>query len=218
MRITHSRWTSPLLFAALCAAVPVAAQTAAPPPADSGASASAAPLPTDFVRRRQAGHGVFLTREQIARRHPSAALNVFAAASGVRLVPDGSGGMRVQMASRPSGQNRDLPSTFSENRGISPPVGHGGGEDDKMATAGTARTNEGAASGGPAADGCRVQYYRNGLRYFPDRESRISRDIPVASIVAVEIYRTPAETPPELRGADAECGVIVIWTDAIAAP
>jgi hypothetical protein len=135
----------------------------------------------------------------------------------VRLVPDGSGGMRVQMTRRPAPQNRDLPSTFSENRGISPTVGHGS-EEEKMTPGGTARTNEGAAGAPSSADACRVQYYRNGLRYFPDRESRISRDIPVASIVAVEVYRTRAETPAELAGAEADCGVIVIWTDAPAAP
>jgi len=207
-----------LLLGALAAAAPARAQNTAPPPAD-GATAGAAPavLPADFVRRRQAGHGAFLTREQIARRHPAATLNVFTAASGVRLVPDGSGGMRVQMTRRPAPQNRDLPSTFSENRGISPSVGHGS-EEEKMTPGGTARTNEGAAAAPSADDACRVQYYRNGLRYFPDRESRISRDIPVASVVAVEVYRTRSETPAELAGAETDCGVIVIWTDAPAAP
>ena len=207
-----------LLLGALGAAAPLRAQDAAPPPAD-GMTAAAAPavLPADFVRRRQAGHGAFLTRAEIARRHPSATLNVFTAASGVRLVPDGSGGMRVQMTRRPAPQNRDLPSTFSENRGISPTVGHGS-EEETMTPGGTARTNEGAAAAPSSADACRVQYYRNGLRYFPDRESRISREIPVGSIVAVEVYRTRSETPAELAGAEADCGVIVIWTDAPAAP
>jgi hypothetical protein len=207
-----------LLLGALVAAAPARAQDAAPPRADS-ATAAATPvvLPADFVRRRQAGRGAFLTREQIARRHPSATLNVFTAASGVRLVPDGSGGMRVQMTRRPAPQNRDLPSTFSENRGVSPTMG-GGSEEEKMIPAGTARTNEGAAGASSPGDDCRVQYYRNGLRYFPDRESRISREIPVASVVAVEVYRTRAETPAELAGAGTDCGVIVIWTDAPAAP
>jgi hypothetical protein len=205
-----------LVLAALVLAAPAAAQqTPAPPAGQPSATASdSAPLPAEFVRRRQAGRGWFATREQIARRHPAGTLNIFSAASGVRLVSDGSGGMRVQMA-RSGHAGRDLPSTVSSNRGMLPEDGRGrpdDGEPRAVAT-GTARTPVGTPASGDD-DECRVQYFRNGVRFIPERESYISRDIPVASVEAVEIYRTPTETPPELRVAGADCGVIVIWTSA----
>lgn len=204
-----------LLLAIMCFPAPAAAQGTPPAPVTTPAASAAADsvvLPADFVRRRQAGRGYFATREQIARRHPAATLNVFAAAPGVRLVPDGAGGMRVQM-SRGAHPNRELPATVSPNRGLAMDDGRGRSDDGepRMTPAGTARTPEGAA-GGEGGEECRVQYYRNGLRYLPDRESHVSRDIPVATVEAVEVYRTAAETPPEFRGAGADCGVIVVWT------
>jgi hypothetical protein len=36
--------------------------------------------------------------------------------------------------------------------------------------------------------------------------------LPVVGIVAVEIYRSPNEVPSEFLKADAQCGVIAIWT------
>ncbi len=207
--------TTLLLLATLPLAAPLRAQSTAPA---EGASATpaAVPLPPDFVRRREARRGWFATREQIARRHPAATLQVFTAAPGVRLVPDGLGGMRVQMTRRASA-GRELPATFSTNRGLAASGGPGE-EDDKMTAAGTARTSDGALQGGDAgSDECRVQWYRNGARFFPERESHVSRDIPVESVEAVEVYRSANETPVELRGAGADCGVIVIWTSAPAA-
>jgi len=34
----------------------------------------------------------------------------------------------------------------------------------------------------------------------------------VFDVAAVEVYRTPAEIPPEFNGPNAGCGVIVLWT------
>src|SRR4051812_18740787 len=190
-----------LLLAALMPAAPAGAQqTPAPPLAQPAATASdSAPLPADFARRRQGGRGWFATREQIARRHPAGTLNIFSAASGVRLVSDGSGGMRGQMA-RSGHAGRDLPSTVSSNRGMLSEDGRGrpGDGEPRAVATGTARTPVGTPATGDD-DECRVQYFRNGARFIPERESYISRDIPVASVEAVEIYRTPTETPPELR-------------------
>lgn len=204
-----------LVLAVTCSAAAVVAQGGPPAPATTpGASAAAdsVVLPADFVRRRQAGRGYFATRQQIARRHPAATLNVFAAAPGVRLVSDGAGGMRVQM-SRGSHPNRELPATVSPNRGLAMDDGRGRPDDGepRMTPSGTARTPDGAGGSEPGEE-CRVQYYRNGARYLPERESHISRDIPVATVEAVEVYRSASETPPELRGAGADCGVIVVWT------
>ncbi|HEX8243364.1 MAG TPA: hypothetical protein VF541_07705 [Longimicrobium sp.] len=208
------------LAAALAIAAPVEAQTSTPPAGTVAPAPAAEVLPSDFLRRRRAGRGYFATREQISRRHPATTQAVFAAASGVRLVPDDAGGMRVQMTQRmPTRNSRDLPSTFSENRGVSPSMGHTGEDEDDRTPppAGTARTNEGAIRETGSGEECRVQYYRNGVRYLPDRESQVSRDIPVAEVQAVEIYRNRNETPTEFRGAGAECGVIVIWTASPAA-
>jgi hypothetical protein len=36
--------------------------------------------------------------------------------------------------------------------------------------------------------------------------------VPLQAIHAIEIYRSPSETPQEYAGADTTCGVVVIWT------
>jgi len=39
-----------------------------------------------------------------------------------------------------------------------------------------------------------------------------SRDINIAELDLVEVYRSAAETPGEFSGASAACGVIVLWS------
>ena len=36
--------------------------------------------------------------------------------------------------------------------------------------------------------------------------------LPIPELVAVEIYRSPAEVPMEYGGPSAECGVVLFWT------
>jgi hypothetical protein len=36
--------------------------------------------------------------------------------------------------------------------------------------------------------------------------------VPASDVAAVEVYRSPAEVPPEFNGPNAGCGVVVIWT------
>lgn len=36
--------------------------------------------------------------------------------------------------------------------------------------------------------------------------------VPATDVAAVEVYRSPAEIPPEFNGPNAGCGVVVIWT------
>jgi outer membrane cobalamin receptor len=70
------------------------------------------------------------------------------------------------------------------------------------------------------AGGCVVQMSRSASGYcrpdwvvdgFPANQSGTSQ-LPTVGIVAIEIYRSPSETPTELLKADSVCGVIAIWT------
>ena len=40
----------------------------------------------------------------------------------------------------------------------------------------------------------------------------IDEVVNASDVFAVEVFRTPVEVPPEFNGANAGCGVIVLWT------
>ena len=56
--------------------------------------------------------------------------------------------------------------------------------------------------GGP----CAARVFVNGLNV--DHVPRMHPD----NIEAIEVYRGPAEVPPQFGGAQSACGVIVLWT------
>jgi hypothetical protein len=178
----------------------------------------------DFQRRRRAGRGLFLTREEIAARNAHRTVDIFMGMPGVRLVSDGRGGMKLQMQGatpsanlgeiRPQTQDpaihrqeqRQAAANAANNTGNEYPTGAG-------STLGTVPASERAGVGD-----CQVQFYVDGARFYPSREGDISGDIPLSLVEAVEVYRSVAETPVEFRsGQQAGCGTVVIWTHALPA-
>ncbi len=59
-----------------------------------------------------------------------------------------------------------------------------------------------------APRGCSPGYFMDGL----PTEQAVLWLTPIQEIEGIEIYSGPAETPAELEGASARCGVIALWT------
>jgi len=186
-----------------------------------GVTATGRSTLADFQRRRRAGRGLFLTREEIAARNAHRTADLFMGMPGVRMVSDGRGGMKLQMQGatpsanlgelRPQTQDpairrqeqRQAAANAANNTGNEYPTGAG-------STLGTIPASERAGVGD-----CQVQFYVDGALFYPSREGDISGDVPLALVEAVEVYRSVAETPVEFRsGPSAGCGTVVIWTHA----
>jgi hypothetical protein len=60
---------------------------------------------------------------------------------------------------------------------------------------------------------CSVQYYIDGAPQPPDY-GHIDQLVRPQDIAAVEIFRNPAEVPPQYRRRGSDCGVVLIWTRA----
>lgn len=56
--------------------------------------------------------------------------------------------------------------------------------------------------------GCAPGYFMDGI----PTEQAVLWLTPIEQIEGIEVYSGPAETPPELEGAAARCGVIALWT------
>ena len=137
----------------------------------------------EFDRRRASGFGAFVTRAELEEREHSRLSDVLRTKMpGVRFVSLVSGG--YALASGRSSGSLD-PSRPRE---------------------------------------CYMSIYLDGIRiYSPGEEDPTAHpddrgkgpDVDryaVHGIEAVEVYRGPAETPPEFLGSNAACGTIVIWT------
>ena len=76
------------------------------------------------------------------------------------------------------------------------------------------RTGEGMSRGAKnvtsLAASCNVSYYIDG-NYVPPGTFHMD-DLSPNAMEAIEVYRGPAETPPQFRQVDTACGLIVIWT------
>ena len=59
-----------------------------------------------------------------------------------------------------------------------------------------------------APRGCNPAFFMDGIPSDP----AIAYLTPITDVEGVEIYSGPADTPPELEGPRARCGVIAIWT------
>lgn len=187
-----------------------------------GVTATGRATLADFQRRRRAGRGLFLTRDQIAAKNPHRTVDIFMGMPGVRMVDDGRGGLKIQMsgstASRTIGQI--TPQTQNYQVGL-----ENMREAQRAAAAGGGGSGPGTPSGlgGEAQIGsqrtgagdCQVQFYVDGALFYPTTEGDISSDVPVGLIEALEVYRSVAETPVEFRGGQSSgCGTVVIWTSA----
>jgi len=201
--------------------------------AAAGASSSAAvPLPgvtatgrsslADFQRRRRSGRGFFLTREEIAARNAHRTVDIFRGVPGVRMVDDGRGGMKIQMAgalpatdlgqAHPATQNPAIAAENQRQAARNAAAGTG----NEMPT-GVGLTNSSVPASQRAGVGdCQVQFFVDGALFYPSTEGDISGDVPLGLVEAVEVYRNLAETPVEFRhsGRSSGCGTVVIWTQA----
>lgn len=61
---------------------------------------------------------------------------------------------------------------------------------------------------------CQPTVYLDGMRYEYDADTAIDAMVPLGSISAVEIYRSPAEVPVQYNATRSQdlCGVILFWT------
>lgn len=136
-----------------------------------------------FEERRARGFGAFLTREEIVQRdEPRLSQLLRRLLPGIRLAPLPTGGFAI------------LGGRFS-----------------------------GTLERASPRD-CHMTVYVDGVRLVPlgqsdpmtDMDERrdgpnIDNFLP-GEIAAIEVYRGPAETPPEFLGSTSACGVFVIWT------
>jgi hypothetical protein len=72
--------------------------------------------------------------------------------------------------------------------------------------------------GGSAIRGCRIQMARAPMNCEPEyivdgrADNMFGPTTPIRDIVALEVYTGPSDVPGEFAGANAGCGVIVLWT------
>jgi hypothetical protein len=59
---------------------------------------------------------------------------------------------------------------------------------------------------------CPIHLYLDGQRVRVDWSETIENLVPAASILAIEIYTSPAELPAEYGGSATRCGVVGVWT------
>ena len=204
----------------------VAAASASPGDAVGlpGVTATGRATLADFVRRRRSGRGLFMTRDEIARKNPHRTVDVFMGMPGVRMVDDGRGGLKIQMAGAIApravgeiGSRTYSPQVAIENQRSAERARQSGAGDPGAtlpAAAGLSADAQGASQRSGAGD-CQVQFYVDGALFYPSVEGDISSDVPVGLIEALEVYRSVAETPVEFRSnSSAACGTVVIWTSA----
>jgi hypothetical protein len=141
-----------------------------------------------FYERRQMGAGIYMTPQAIAALNLQRSVDLFRAVPGIRMVDESSG--------------RPVPMT---NMGLlweqrNPPR-----------PAGSASRN--------SPRSCLPMIYLDGGLVQAGGEDETGARIfdlstfPASQLLAVEVYRGPAETPARFNGAFANCGVIVIWTN-----
>jgi hypothetical protein len=201
-------------------------------PGAGGSSSETVPLPgvtatgrsalADFQRRRRSGRGFFLTRDEIAARNAHRTVDIFRGVPGVRMVDDGRGGMKIQMAgaipapdlgqAHPATQNPVIASVNQAQAAHNAAAGTG----NEMPTGVGLTSSSVPASQRAGVGDCQVQFFVDGALFYPSTEGDISGDVPLGLVEAVEVYRNLAETPVEFRhsGRSSGCGTVVIWTQA----
>ena len=145
-----------------------------------------------FELRRLRGIGRFITRADIEQRAPLVFLDLIAGVPGVRIIPVSQGRHLVKM-------NRAAPVLRRESR--------------------PAEINEvlGEEADIIAENNCPIIYYLDGVRLNNTSDRTLDKveviyRLPVELIEGIEIYRGASELPAEFGGADARCGVVVVWT------
>jgi hypothetical protein len=200
----------------------IAAASSSPAVPLQGVTATGRAALADFQRRRRSGRGFFLTRAEIAARNAHRTVDLFRGIPGVRMVDDGRGGMKIQMAgaipatdlgqAHPSTQN---PAIAQENQRQAARNAAAGTGNEMPTGAGMTGSPVPASQRAGVGD-CQVQFFVDGALFYPSTEGDISGDVPLGLVEAVEVYRNLAETPVEFRhsGRSSGCGTVVIWTQA----
>lgn len=166
-----------------------------------------APALPDFENRRRHGNGVFLTEEQIRRRQPSKVADILRSVPGVAVYASSQfgGEPTIQFQRAVAGWHTELvrPDSLATDRTTDPNTGKGVGQDGL----GVVRNTD--EQGGTQK--CPPAWYIDGHHEIGTLQE-IEGMVRPEDIVAMELYRSPAEVPPQFVGPDTRCGVIVIWT------
>lgn len=145
-----------------------------------------------FEYRRLRGIGRFITRADIEQRAPIVFLDLIAGVPGVRIIPVAHGRHVVKM-------NRSAPMLRRASQRLDP--------------------NEVLSEEADiiAVNDCPVIYYLDGVRLNNTSDQSLDKveviyRLPIELIEGIEIYRGASELPAAFGGADARCGVVVVWT------
>ena len=155
-----------------------------------GESRSAVLESNGFYARRQRGMGVFLTDSAFNRNTPIE--NVLRRITGIHVVrvSTGRGGRPGAIDAGTRSETR----VVSGRSGITPTLTQNG---DNSVTY------------------CYLPIYVDGVEAVRATESQ-GNDIAGVSlerVIAIEVYRSGAESPPEFGGVTNRCGVILVWTE-----
>lgn len=150
-------------------------------------------LRDQFAERRERGFGKFVDSTVMRANENRRLSDVLREFAKVRLM-----------------EFREPPSATSEMRAVSPASPYMNGY--------TVTTPQGAARV-PGNPPCFVSVFFNGTTIyrsergtFSGKPPDLSRDFSVASLEAVEYYRSASETPLEFGGGNANCGALVLWS------
>ncbi len=137
-----------------------------------------------FYRRRDAGTGSFLTREDIEETRARRTSDVFRRVRGVRVTPAGRDTYKLQT------------------------VRYGLSLSERGSSGGTTRPDMRSAGGGSIV--CEMLVYLDGALV----QLTGIDDVPMNNLEAIEVYRGAGEIPAEFRVTNATCGVVALWTRA----
>jgi hypothetical protein len=148
----------------------------------------------EFESRRAKGFGHFITRAQIDSLHPSRLRDIVARVPGMAIVQTHGGQSEVRL--RRANLNTDCsrqgdcsPAYYIDGIPVPPSV--------QIGTNGNVRSLGG--------------------NVMPPAAALLTATVTVdnfdpSQIAGIEVYSSPAETPPQFLANRAECGVIVMWT------
>ena len=140
-------------------------------------------------RQRGAGTSSFVSPEDIERRHPQQLSQLIAQLPGVHVVYEN--GMAV-----PFGRNNRCVLSIWVDGGLVEFL-YGGAHETQVAFSG----------GGLPPGRVPPPSYTP-----PPKGSDLDTYVPVDQVVAIEVYPSPSEVPPEFDAIKGQCGAIVIWT------
>lgn len=137
-----------------------------------------------FYRRKQMGGGTFLTREEVEKTGAHTTSGVFRRVRGVRVTYAGKGKYKLQSVR--------YSISMSQERAARP----------------GAMSSPSNRKGGAGGSVCEMLVFLNGAQVSLEGID----DIPLESIEAIEVYRGPADAPPEYNVTNSACGLVVVWT------